>query len=281
MSVDHRLSPKYPFPAAIIDVFLTYLELLYPGDQALHAPVDPETIVIAGESSGAAICLSLIQLIFSLPRDKENRCPVVPFHGRLVNVPMPCGVALLCPEADRSNSMPSWLGNAHKDWIPNRPPPHKPTFPSDHLWPSVPPRQDVYCHSSAFLNPISNPVMAQNWRGCPSVWIAYGEERCLDSGKIVATRMLQSGVSVLWSEYRSMPHIFPVVMKSTTQAKLCMRDWADACLALAKGNKVESAGVMILPPGDSQNPIDMRDLDILDHSEVVALVQKAVETMPV
>lgn len=111
--------------------------------------------------------------------------------------------------------------------------------------------------------------------------MAYGDERCLDSGRIVAARMLQSGVPVLWSEYKSMPHIFPIVMSSTTQAKLCMRDWANACLAFVSGDKVESAGVMILPPGDSQRPIDMRSLDILDHSEVVALVQKAVVTMPV
>jgi acetyl esterase/lipase len=48
-SVRYRLAPQHPFPAALLDAFVSYLTLLYPPPDAYHDPVQPEHIVIAGD----------------------------------------------------------------------------------------------------------------------------------------------------------------------------------------------------------------------------------------
>jgi acetyl esterase/lipase len=52
-SLDYRLAPEHPFPAAPHDAFAAYQELMRMG-------YDPERIVLCGESAGATLCLSLL-----------------------------------------------------------------------------------------------------------------------------------------------------------------------------------------------------------------------------
>lgn len=51
-SLRYRLAPQDPFPAALVDAVLAYKYLIYPPEGALHQPVDPSNIVIAGDSAG-------------------------------------------------------------------------------------------------------------------------------------------------------------------------------------------------------------------------------------
>ena len=51
-SLRYRLAPQNPFPAALIDAILAYKYLINPPEGALHQPVDPAKIVIAGDSAG-------------------------------------------------------------------------------------------------------------------------------------------------------------------------------------------------------------------------------------
>lgn len=48
-SVRYRLSPQNPFPAALIDALLSYLNLLYPPMGAFHEAVKPEHIIFSGD----------------------------------------------------------------------------------------------------------------------------------------------------------------------------------------------------------------------------------------
>jgi acetyl esterase/lipase len=48
-SVRYRLAPQHPFPAALMDAFVSYLTLLYPPSDAFHEAVSPEQIVFAGD----------------------------------------------------------------------------------------------------------------------------------------------------------------------------------------------------------------------------------------
>jgi acetyl esterase/lipase len=57
-SLRYRLAPQDPFPAALVDAVLAYRYLVDPPQGALHQPVDPAKIVIAGDSAGVQLTLS-------------------------------------------------------------------------------------------------------------------------------------------------------------------------------------------------------------------------------
>lgn len=48
-SVRYRLAPQNPFPAALIDALLSYLNLLYPPMGAFHEAVKPEDVIFSGD----------------------------------------------------------------------------------------------------------------------------------------------------------------------------------------------------------------------------------------
>lgn len=81
-SVDYRLAPEHPYPAAIDDVFAAYRGVLGRG-------VDPASIILSGESAGGGLALSL-----ALSLDRAG-------------LPRPAGVLAVCPFTDLTLSGPS------------------------------------------------------------------------------------------------------------------------------------------------------------------------------
>ena len=51
-SLKYRLSPQDQFPAALIDAVMAYKYLIDPPVGALHKPINPAKIVVAGDSAG-------------------------------------------------------------------------------------------------------------------------------------------------------------------------------------------------------------------------------------
>jgi acetyl esterase/lipase len=98
---DYRLAPQNPFPSAIVDLLLTYLCLLYPSEDSIHAAVPAKNIVFAGDSSGGNLVLSLLALLQHIC-DHKGR---IQFRGRSVEVPFPAGIATLSPHCDHTMSL--------------------------------------------------------------------------------------------------------------------------------------------------------------------------------
>ncbi|MFI1359895.1 alpha/beta hydrolase [Streptomyces sp. NPDC020898] len=82
VSVEYRLAPENPYPAAIEDV---YAGLVWTAEQAKEIGGDAERIVIAGASAGGGLTAALALLT----RDREG--------------PQPIGQLLMCPMLDDRN----------------------------------------------------------------------------------------------------------------------------------------------------------------------------------
>jgi salicylate hydroxylase len=94
-TVDYRLAPEHPYPAAIDDAFSAYRGLLADG-------VDPSTVFLSGESSGGGLALALAAAL------------------RRAGLPLPAGVIAICPMTDLTLSGPSVKANSGDDPAANR-----------------------------------------------------------------------------------------------------------------------------------------------------------------
>lgn len=106
----YRLSPQFPFPCGLQDCLAAYLHLL--------TVQDPSTIILAGDSAGGGMAVSLLCLL----RDQ--------------GIPLPAGAVLISPWVDLTHSFPSVGGEAPFDYIPRAGFHHKPS----RAWP--PPNED-------------------------------------------------------------------------------------------------------------------------------------------
>ncbi|MFM0337312.1 alpha/beta hydrolase fold domain-containing protein [Paraburkholderia fungorum] len=94
-TVDYRLAPEHPYPAAFDDAFSAYRGLLASG-------VDPSTVFLSGESSGGGLALALAAAL------------------RRAALPLPAGVIAICPLTDLTLNGPSVKANSGDDPAANR-----------------------------------------------------------------------------------------------------------------------------------------------------------------
>lgn len=91
----YRLAPQFPFPCGMHDCLAAYLHLLSLQDN------DASTIVLAGDSAGGGMVLSLLVIM----RDQ--------------GIPLPAGAILISPWVDLTHSFPSLTVECPMDYIPS------------------------------------------------------------------------------------------------------------------------------------------------------------------
>ncbi|KAF3068487.1 AB hydrolase superfamily protein C4A8.06c [Daldinia childiae] len=89
---EYRLSPQFPFPCGLQDCLAAYLYLL--------TTQDPTTIILAGDSAGGGMVLSMLITM----RDR--------------GIPLPAGAILISPWVDLTHSFPSVSQDCPLDYIP-------------------------------------------------------------------------------------------------------------------------------------------------------------------
>ncbi|KAI4096957.1 MAG: hypothetical protein LQ344_000760 [Seirophora lacunosa] len=241
VSVKYRLAPPHPFPAALLDVLVAYLSLLFPHPRSPHQPINPSTIVFAGDSSGANLLYDLLQIL-RLTQQHSS----ITFDSYTVNfpVPFPAGLATLSFQADPLNSLPSYSRNRVHDLYLEIPW-SLPSYPKCQFWPTSPPRPQVHSATSAHAHSFLTPALPHDCSGMPPMWFAVGEEQFVDAARAVARRAAQQGVQVDWVQFEAMPHCFATLpgLDITWQAKICMQKWAAFCRACIEPQESERARV--------------------------------------
>lgn len=231
--MEYRLSPQNVFPAAILDVLVVYMSLLYPSSASPHEAVDASRVVFAGDSAGGVLLLCVLQILLHA----VSHTPIH-FHEHSITTPLPkpAGIAVLSLPGDFVHSLPSFEGNRAHDLFLEVPW-HQADYPSCPLWPASPPRPDIYCPTMSFLHPLVTLALVKSWAGAPSMWLASGEEVFADGAKAVARRAARDSINVTWTEYEAMPHCFPSVpgLTKSKQSLVLMERWASFCKDCANG----------------------------------------------
>ncbi len=181
---EYRLSPEYPFPTALEDLYNSYAWLLREG-------ISPFDIVIAGDGAGGTLALSLVRYL-------DTR-----------HVPLPAGLALISPWTDLTLSGSSLQTNRKADQILSK------EILSIHA--------HQYTYQSNFSNPQVSPLLG-SFNTFPPLFIQCGsEEALLDDSVRLAEKAKKEGVNVTLEIWDGMWHLFQAIDSLSPQAHLAIK----------------------------------------------------------
>ena len=279
-NVRYRLAPQNAFPAALLDALVAYLSLLYAPPGSYYEAVPANHIVFAGDSAGAGLSLALVQLLLQINRTAATG-QSIQIHSTtsiLLPLPLPAGAALNSVWCDLTRAMPSIDTNYHYDYLP---PPmtndQVARFPADSIWPTDPPRGDLYCEVNMLCHPLVSPIAAKDWSGSCPLWLGCGEEMLGDEGKIIASRAADQGVKVQWAQWGTMPHCFALILIGSPMGKRYFQDWAGFAskVVVSNGQQIETGGIFFEAKTQKEVPVDVQTLSPLSDEEMRSRMEGA------
>ncbi|KAF9876011.1 hypothetical protein CkaCkLH20_06457 [Colletotrichum karsti] len=276
-SVRYRLAPQNPFPAALLDALISYLTLLYPPLDAYHQAVEPENIVVAGDSAGGNLSLALLQLLLELRRQNRK----IRWLGEEREIPLPAGFALNSPWLDITQSSPSWESNWEFDYLPKASVYAEYNPPPCEAWPAKPPRTSIYADDDLIAHPLVTLVMNRSWAGAPPVYICTGWELLADEDRYMARKLHEDGVPVVFEEYEGMPHCFALILSKIPNAQRCFDGWTGFMkTAIGKPESITSKAVTVKAKTREDVPREFASLSELRDDDIQKRVyQKKEESL--
>lgn len=176
LSVDYRLAPEHPFPAAVEDSFAA---VAWTPAHAAELNGDPDRILVGGDSAGGTLSAVVAQMA------QKKGGPRL--AGQVLFYPSTDSVSLDTPSFRAFGEKPLGLPKRDVVWF----------------------RAQYTPDPSDWHNPQVSPLMAQDLRGLAPALVVTAEFDVLrDEGEDYARRMLSAGVQVKLMRCNGMPHGF-------------------------------------------------------------------------
>jgi len=167
LSIEYRLAPEYPFPAAIDDTYTAYNWLLKEG-------VKPKNIIVSGQSAGGGLCLALLLKL------KEKK------------ILQPRGAVALSPWTDLTQSGNTMKINADID----------PVISKKYLDRMA----NLYLAKTPNISPLASPLYGE-LSGLPPLLVQVGSaETMLDDSRRFVQKAKEAKVDVQIEVWKDMFH---------------------------------------------------------------------------
>jgi monoterpene epsilon-lactone hydrolase len=185
LSIDYRLAPEHPHPAAVDDAVSAYRWLLDSG-------IKHSRIAVMGDSAGGGLTLVLLQQL----RDRK--------------IPLPACAVAMSPWADLTCSGDSMKQNSRKD--PMLPPKVVAGFARH------------YAPEGDFSLPSVSPLFG-DFSGLPPILIHVGtDEVLLDDSRRVAEKALKTGTTLELKIWPRMIHVFQAMAFILPEARQAIKE---------------------------------------------------------
>jgi monoterpene epsilon-lactone hydrolase len=168
VSVDYRLAPEHPYPAALQDVTAAY--------RALLGQADADHVVVWGESAGGNLAIELL------------------IAGKKEDLTMPAAALLFSPMTDLTASGSSITGKAQAD----------PAFGAE----AIRTRAADYLAGTDPADPLVSPIFADLSGLPPLLIQAGSHEVLLDDATRLAAKAAADDVAVILDITPGVPHVF-------------------------------------------------------------------------
>ena len=168
VSVDYRLAPEHPYPAALHDVTAAY--------RALTGQAGADPVVVSGESAGGNLAIELL------------------IAGKTQGLTMPAAALLLSPMTDLTVTGASYAGKAHAD----------PAITAR----AIRARAADYLAGADPADPLVSPIFADLSGLPPLLIQAGSHEVLLDDATRLAAKAAADDVAVILDITPGVPHVF-------------------------------------------------------------------------
>ena len=167
LTVDYRLAPEHPFPAAMDDAYAAYRWVLNQG-------VSPNSIIVGGSSAGGGLTATLLA---KLKQEGD---------------PLPAGAILMSPWTDLSQCATTYASNADSD----------PTISKEYL----DRMSKLYLNGEDAEHPLASPFYSDLSRLPPILVQAGNSETMFGDAVAYVAKARASGVKARLEAYDDVPH---------------------------------------------------------------------------
>lgn len=202
---NYRLAPESRFPAAVDDAVAVYRGLLADGRS-------PQSIVVAGDSAGGGLALSLMLAL------------------RDAGTPLPAAAAVFSPWTDLAATGESIRANTARCAMFNGP--------------DIGPSARYYLGCADPRDPLASPLYS-DLSGLPPLLIHVGaNETLLDDSTRVAERARAAGVPVELKIWPVVPHAWQLVPQMLPEARQSLRESSEFLRKHVSAENSKSVGLV-------------------------------------